>query len=229
MELRKDPITRSWVITGDEVTESGPRPEPFCRFCPDSSAPAQVVSSVRGIDGIAWSARSVVHPSPLYRIEGDPARRGDGIYDRMGSVGAHEVLVENPRHDRHLWNSSDAEIEQFLVLAAQRIQDLKRDPRFKYISIFKNYGPNAGQEFEHPNRDRGVPSRAAYFSEQPSRVSELGILEDNQRGLSLAPGNSSHPRGQGAIVHVQRGLLFAFDIGNGSEAAAGSENRAVVG
>jgi len=166
MELRKDPITRSWVITGDEVTESGPRPEPFCRFCPDSSAPAQVVSSVRGIDGIAWSARSVVHPSPLYRIEGDPARRGDGIYDRMGSVGAHEVLVENPRHDRHLWNSSDAEIEQFLVLAAQRIQDLKRDPRFKYISIFKNYGPNAGQEFEHPNSQLTattfVPRRVLY-------------------------------------------------------------------
>jgi len=192
MELRKDPITRSWVITGDEVTESGPRSESFCRFCPDSSAPAQVVSSVRGIDGIAWSARSVVHPSPLYRIEGDPARRGDGIYDRMGSVGAHEVLVENPRHDRHLWNSSDAEIEQFLVLAAQRIQDLKRDPRFKYISIFKNYGPNAGQEFEHPNSQLTattfVPRRVLYelragrdYFDQKERCVFCDILSQEER------------------------------------------------
>src|SRR6266851_10418142 len=166
MELRKDPITRSWVITGDDVPESGPRSETFCRFCADSSAPSQVISSVTGIDGLAWSARSVVHPTPLYRIEGEPGRRGDGIYDRMRSVGAHEVLVENPRHDGQLWNSSDAEIEQFLMLAAQRIQDLKRDPRFKYVSIFKNHGVSAGQEFDHPTSQLTattfVPRRVLY-------------------------------------------------------------------
>jgi UDPglucose--hexose-1-phosphate uridylyltransferase len=91
----------------------------------------------------------VVHPRPLYRIEGEPGRRGDGIYDRMHSVGAHEVLVENPNHDRQLWNASDDEIAQFLRLAAERILDLKRDPRIKYISLFKDYGKNAGQEFSH--------------------------------------------------------------------------------
>ena len=78
-------------------------------------------------------------------------RRADGIYDRMSPVGAHEVLIENPRHDRHLWNASDFEIGQFLLLAAQRIQDLKRDGRFKYVSIFKDHGSSAGQEFEHPS------------------------------------------------------------------------------
>ena len=77
-------------------------------------------------------------PTPIYRIEGEPSRRGDGLYDRMGSVGAHELLLENPHHDRHLWDASDAEVEQFLRLMAQRIQDLKRDSRFKYVSIFKN-------------------------------------------------------------------------------------------
>jgi UDPglucose--hexose-1-phosphate uridylyltransferase len=118
------------------------------------------------IYGAPWSARAVVHPSPLYRIEGEPGRRGDGLYDRMRSVGAHEVLVENPKHDRQLWNATDIEIGQFLRLAAQRIQDLKRDPRFKYVSIFKNYGANAGQEFEHPNSELTattfVPRRVLY-------------------------------------------------------------------
>ncbi len=121
-----------------------------CPFCADSTQPLQVVATRTESEGRPWSARAVVHPTPLYRIEGEPARRGDGLYDRMRSVGAHEVLVENPRHDRHLWNASDGEIEQFLLLTAQRIQDLKRDGRFKYVSIFKNYGTNAGQEFEHP-------------------------------------------------------------------------------
>ena len=120
----------------------------------------------RAPGGGPWSARAVVHPTPLYRIEGEPLRRGNGIYDRMSSVGAHEVLVENLRHHRQLWNASDTEIEQFLLLAAHRIQDLKRDARFKYVSIFKNHGGNAGQEFEHPTSQLTattfVPRRVLY-------------------------------------------------------------------
>ncbi len=116
--------------------------------------------------GAPWSARAVVHPNPLYRIEGDPGRRGDGIYDRMRSIGAHEVLVENANHDRHLWNASDEEIGQFLCLASERILDLKRDPRIKYISLFKDYGKNAGQEFGHPTSQLAatmfVPRRVLY-------------------------------------------------------------------
>jgi UDPglucose--hexose-1-phosphate uridylyltransferase len=166
MELRKDPITRSWVITADDIPETAPRAELACRFCPDSTLTTQVVSNMPGVDGSPWSARAVVHPTPLYRVEGEPSRRGDGIYDRMSPVGAHEVLVENPRHDRQLWNASDAEIEQFLLLVVHRIQDLKRDARFKYISVFKNHGINAGQEFEHPTSQLTattfVPRRVLY-------------------------------------------------------------------
>jgi len=166
MELRKDPITRSWVITGDDVADNSPKVETTCPFCPDSTIPVQLVASMPGPPGTSWAARSVVHPAPLYRIEGDPARRGDGIYDRMRLLGAHEVLLENPHHDRQLWNSSDAEIEQFLVLAAQRIQDLKRDGRFKYVTLFKNYGVSAGQDFQHPNTQLTattfVPRRVLY-------------------------------------------------------------------
>src|SRR5579862_8929300 len=166
MELRKDPITRSWVITGDDVPESQPAAIETCEFCADSSQPVQVVSSVSEIDGVPWSARAVVHPHPLYRIEGEPSRRADGLYDRMRPLGAHEVLVENPRHDRQLWNASDAEITQFLKLAAQRIHDLKTDSRLKYVSIFKNYGSHAGQEFDHPlsqlTATTFVPRRVLY-------------------------------------------------------------------
>jgi UDPglucose--hexose-1-phosphate uridylyltransferase len=165
MELRKDPITRSWVITGDDVPEAAPRVE-SCRFCPDSRDTPQIISTLTGGNGGPWSARAVVHPSPLYHIEGEPWRRGDGIYDRMRPIGAHEVLVENSIHDRYLWNASEAEIEQFLLLATQRIQDLKNDSRIKYVSIFKNHGANAGQEFPHPTSQLTattfVPRRVLY-------------------------------------------------------------------
>ena len=165
MELRKDPITRSWVITGD-AAESVRADEILCRFCADAPVQPQVVSSM-AFGG--WRplvrARSRASHTALPR-RGDPQRRGEGIYDRMKSVGAHEVLVENFRHDRPLWSSSDAEIERFLLLAAQRIQDLKRDQRFKYISIFKDHGSVAGQEFEHPTSQLTattfVPRRVLY-------------------------------------------------------------------
>src|SRR3974390_3200892 len=192
MELRKDPITPSWVITGDELADSAPHADAPCRFCADAAHPLQVIATRGESDGHPWSARSVVHPSPLYRIEGDPARRGDGIYDRMGSIGAHEVLVENPKHDRHLWNASDAEIEQFLRLSAQRLKDLKGDARIKYISIFKNHGTNAGQEFDHPTSQLTattfVPRRVLYelragreYHQQKERCVFCDIIGQEER------------------------------------------------
>ncbi len=164
MELRKDPITRSWVITGDDV--SAPAAETACRFCPGARDALHVIAARPSVSSGPWSARAVVHPDPLYRIEGEPQRRGNGLYDRMRAVGAHEVLVENPRHDGFVWNASDAEIDEFLLLAASRIQDLKRDRRFKYITVYKNYGAMAGQEFEHPvsqiTASTFVPRRVLY-------------------------------------------------------------------
>ena len=166
MELRKDPITRSWVITGDDVPETPPSSGGPCRFCPDPNANVHCIANIPPVQGGPWSACAVVHPTPLYRVEGDPSRRGDGIYDRMRPIGAHEVLLENPHHDVQLWNASDAEIESFLLLAAQRIQDLKRDMRLKYVTVFKNYGAAAGQEFDHPNSQLTattfVPRRVLY-------------------------------------------------------------------
>jgi len=74
--------------------------------------------------------------------------------------------VENPRHDGHLWNARDVEVERFLVLTGQRIQDLKGDQRFKYTSVFKNHGSGASQEFEHPHSQLTattfVPRRVLY-------------------------------------------------------------------
>ncbi len=103
MELRKDPITRSWVITGDDQ-DSDRNGDFRCLFCPESGQPLHVVASMPTVNGNPWSARAVVHPNPLYRVEGDPSRAGNGLYDTMQPIGAHEVIIENARHDRQLWN-----------------------------------------------------------------------------------------------------------------------------
>jgi UDPglucose--hexose-1-phosphate uridylyltransferase len=182
MELRKDPLTRSWVINGDDLPETTLRSAGPCPLCANSGSreassdskeagskekdKLQQVSSRPGLQGGPWSARAVVHPGAVYHIEGAPERRGEGLYDRMPTVGAHEILIENPKHDRNLWQADDAEIQQWLLLTAQRIEDLKGDARFRYISVFKNYGGGAGQEFEHPNSELTattfIPRRVLY-------------------------------------------------------------------
>jgi len=125
MELRKDPITRSWVIVGDDVER--PAQPGHCPFCPGAQNAPQVIATLNGNELGGGPISAMVHPAPLYRIEGEPHRHAEGIYDAMNTVGAHEVLVQSIRHDIELWQSSDAEISQFLLLTAQRIQDLKGD------------------------------------------------------------------------------------------------------
>jgi UDPglucose--hexose-1-phosphate uridylyltransferase len=166
MQLRKDPITRSWVITGDDPV-SVPKEDHGCRFCPDSKSSLQVISTEAAIDKESpWAARAVVHPQPIFHVEGDSQRIGEGLYDKMQPVGAHEVLVESPKHDKQLWQMTDAQIERFLHLVASRITDLKRDRRFKYVTVYKNYGAAAGQDFEHPTSELTattfVPRRILY-------------------------------------------------------------------
>jgi len=98
MELRKDPITRSWVAVGhgEDVAESAVG----CPFCPPKVESQQ--SLLRLPAQGAWQVMVMPHPDPLYRVEGDPARKADGIYDTMRAVGADEVVIETPEHDRKL-------------------------------------------------------------------------------------------------------------------------------
>ena len=136
MELRKDPITRSWVVAGHPEREKVP-PDP-CPLCPESSIETHDLLSLPQQG--KWQVRVFPHFRPLYRIEGDPARGAEGIYDRMDPVGAHEIVVEAPEHSRRLSQLPDAHVEQVIDAWEQRIIDLKRDARFKYVTISKNQG-----------------------------------------------------------------------------------------
>jgi UDPglucose--hexose-1-phosphate uridylyltransferase len=145
MELRKDPITQSWIILGhrevpgDSISECPFEPEKMTKLTPIMSWPPEG----------PWQIRVVPHPEPLYRVEGDPGRLAEGMYDKMGPLGAHEVIVETPNHEKRLSQFSDEELERVLAVWAARIADLKKDARFKYVSVFKNQGVLAGEEWPH--------------------------------------------------------------------------------
>jgi len=58
----------------------------------------------------------------------------------MRAVGADEIVIETPEHDRKLEDLNEDQILLVMEAWKQRIEDLKRDLRFKYVSVFKNYG-----------------------------------------------------------------------------------------
>lgn len=162
-ELRKDPITGRWVII---ATERAKRPSDFVRdkveirgagFCPfcygnESKTPPEIIAyrgdgSTRNSPG--WSLRVVPNKFPALGIEGSLNRQGEGLYDKMSGIGAHEVVIETPDHQKTLATLSTRQIEDVLWAYRDRIIDLKKDRRFKYIMIFKNHGESAGASLEH--------------------------------------------------------------------------------
>jgi UDPglucose--hexose-1-phosphate uridylyltransferase len=162
-ELRKDPITGRWVII---ATDRAKRPTDFVRekveihgsgFCPfcsgnESKTPPEILAyrkdgSQRDTPG--WSLRVVANKFPALGIEGTLNRQGEGLYDKMNGIGAHEVIIETPDHRLTLASMAARAVEDVLWAFRDRILDLKKDRRFKYILIFKNHGEAAGASLEH--------------------------------------------------------------------------------
>ncbi len=161
-ELRKDPITGRWVIIS---RERGNRPSSFssvvrtrevskCPFCPgneDATPPEVMAYRQPGSEPNrpGWRLRVISNKYPALKVEGELNRQPHGIYDQMNGVGAHEVIIETADHNRDLVDMSDGEVRDVLWAYRERMIDLERDIRFKYILVFKNHGEAAGASLEH--------------------------------------------------------------------------------
>lgn len=162
-ELRKDPITARWVIIS---TDRGKRPVDFlrdsvvpgdsknCPFCPGNESRTSPELLVYGRNGggansPGWSIRVVPNRFPALKIEGDLDREGEGLFDKMNGVGAHEVIIEAPDHAATLATIPERALEDVLWAYRDRMLDLKNDKRFRYVLIFKNHGEAAGATVDH--------------------------------------------------------------------------------
>jgi len=162
-DLRRDPIVGRWVIIATErarrpsdvVRAPSPPTSGLCPFCPgqEDKTPREVYVTGRApsapANGPGWRLRVVPNRFPALKIEGDLDREAEGIYDRMNGVGAHEVIIETPLHDRRMKDLSDAELTEVLFSFKARILDLRNDLRFRYILLFKNEGQLAGASLDH--------------------------------------------------------------------------------
>jgi UDPglucose--hexose-1-phosphate uridylyltransferase len=164
MQLRRDPITQSWVIQQTDVDNWAP--SGICPLCPGHESLCPPNLYVYPADPANWQVRVIPHRNPVYRIEGDPARQAEGLYDKMRNLGAHEVVIEHPDHGRQFPDLSDDQVTHALRAYVARIADLKRDLRFRHVTLFRNVGAEAGQDLDHPHSEITatpfIPRRCAY-------------------------------------------------------------------
>lgn len=163
-DLRKDPIVGRWVII---ATDRAKRPHDFTRerdrpkgqqgFDPflegnESATPSEILAYRNPgthRDKPGWRVRVVPNKFPALQVEGQLSKRGDGIYDLMNGIGAHEVIIECPHYEESMARLTLENIREVLWVYRDRLVDLKKDRRLVHGLIFKNKGAPAGATIDH--------------------------------------------------------------------------------
>ncbi|HXF71972.1 MAG TPA: DUF4931 domain-containing protein [Actinomycetota bacterium] len=158
-QLRQDPTTKEWVIIAPRRAarphdplrvERPPLParDAACPFCPgnEEQTPPEIM---RVANGAGWRIRVVPNLFPAVSPDGEARRAGDGVFGRMDGVGAHEVIIESPRHDARIDEMADEEVEDVLEVWRRRYDALEREPWARSVVLFKNFGITAGTSLVH--------------------------------------------------------------------------------
>ena len=182
-EWRADPITGHWVIVATDapvrrrdfdLDEHPPDAEGPCPLCEghEQAAGREILAIRPGTppDGPGWDLRVVPNRVPVLRVEAGSDGGRDGLFEHQPGLGAHEVVVESPRHDASWFAMTAEELTRVLLAWRGRLGDLKRDSRMQAGIAFKNHGAKAGARLAHPH------SQIVAMPRVPPR------LEDEVRG-----------------------------------------------
>lgn len=160
-ELRWDPLKHHWVIIAadrgrrpnDFFVQEPPTPMTNCPFCygNEDKTPHEIFALRPSgpPNSPNWKVRVIPNKYPVLRVEGEVKSRGYGIYDVMSGIGAHEIIIETPDHDRGMADLSPAEITDVLTAYRARLLDLRQDLRLRHLVLFKNHGARAGASLSH--------------------------------------------------------------------------------
>ena len=105
-ELRREPLLGRWVtvlkesVGPDGYSRHGDIPPGVCALCLGERNDLPVLFQSGETDTGIPLVKVLHRESGIFSIEGDLGRRGVGMYDRMNSVGASEIVIESPHHER---------------------------------------------------------------------------------------------------------------------------------
>src|SRR5271157_714484 len=162
-ELRQNFMTKEWVVV---ATDRAKRPDemvvhraakpavsfsPNCPFCPghENQTPPEILRLPDGGNG--WKARVVPNKYPALSPESKPDRTIRRSLHSMGGFGVHDIVIETPDHSQETALMPDSHVADILRIYKTRYDELSLDPRIAQVTIFKNYGADAGTSLEHPH------------------------------------------------------------------------------
>ena len=136
---------------------------------------------------------------PALQVEGTLDRQGEGLFDRMNGIGAHEVIIETPRPRQTLATMSEPEIEQVLWAFRERVLDLKQDRRLPLH-------PHLQEPRRGGRRDARALAFAAHrAADRPARGARRGgrrarALRRRRSAASSATSSGRRWRTAGAMI-----------------------------
>lgn len=160
-EIRYDPLHDTHVLIASERLHrpdfSQKKEESVssrkCPFCEGNEAMTpKEIFAIRPpemfANQIGWQTRVVPNLYKALAIEA-PHQLHKGSFEYWDGFGAHEVIIDTPSHHISMatWNHEDM-VAWFKTLR-QRVDDLRRDHRITFISLFKNEGFDAGATIAH--------------------------------------------------------------------------------
>ena len=165
-ELRRDPISGRWTIVeykkhvdfrtllGSGKRKRRPQDPHTCPFCGgnESMTPPEVFALRKPgapPNSPGWQVRVVPDRDPVLQPRGPLNNHGYGLYDVFNGVGVHEILIEHPEHFANIQDFSIEHMQRVLEVMQLRTVELKKDLRFRYVLIHKNYGEAMGTTLEH--------------------------------------------------------------------------------
>src|SRR5688572_5545234 len=120
-EMRFNPLTRDWVIIAPGRSQ---KPNAF-RAAPTARPPRSQRAAAPDGSGLA---RVIPNKFPALVHSDDLCRVTKGTFRSMTAAGAHEVIVEHPRHDLTLAGMEPTHLAIVLRLYRDRYVALQQDP-----------------------------------------------------------------------------------------------------
>lgn len=168
-ELRMDLVSKDWVII---ATGRAKRPELFkkekriksiispkrCPFChiETQEKPTLIYSHGKKVSlsekiPSGWTTIVIPNKYPAVLPYQCLRKTKEGkVYQKMDAVGYHEVVVYR-NHYKPMAKFSLEEMKEAIDVFQERYISLKRKRFVNYISIFQNYGAEAGASIPHPH------------------------------------------------------------------------------
>jgi UDPglucose--hexose-1-phosphate uridylyltransferase len=198
-ELRKDYLLDRWVVIAKERSRRPTdlaklRPEvaktPTCPLCVgnESLTPPAIMLFLKVGDEVKrrrdppegarptnWLVRTIPNLYPAFTPPQHPqdALKILSTTDFGYAIGYHEVVIESPNHDEDPADASLLQLELVINTYIDRFKALSAKSYVKYISIFRNYGLEAGASLSHAHSQIiAIPIVPAIIQEEKEATDE---------------------------------------------------------